>query len=51
MSEENIKRKIDSLIKELQDKTGVSDNEIDELKEILDLANFLYDKEWFYCRD
>ncbi len=45
MSEENIKRKIDSLLKELQEKTGVSDKEIDEFKKIMDLADFSQDQE------
>ena len=40
MSEENINRKIDSLLKELQNKTGVSDEEIDEFKKIMELAEF-----------
>ena len=40
MSEENIKRKIDSLLKELQEKTGVSDDEMDEFKKMMDLADF-----------
>ena len=46
MSEENIKRKIDSLLKELQEKTGVSDDEMDEFKNIMDLADFSQDLEW-----
>ncbi len=45
MSEENIKRKIDALLKELQEKTGVSDEEMNELKEIMDLADFFQDQE------
>ena len=45
MSEENIKRKIDSLLKELQEKTGVSDKKIDEFKKIMDLADFSQDQE------
>ena len=45
MSEENIKRKIDSLLKELQEKTKVSDEGIDEFKEIMDLADFSQDQE------
>ena len=39
MSEENIQGKIDALLKELQEKTGVSDEEMDEFKKIMDLAN------------
>tara|TARA_Y100001968_G_scaffold306194_1_gene322798 strand:+ start:1478 stop:1651 length:174 start_codon:yes stop_codon:yes gene_type:complete len=35
-SEENIKEKVNSLLKELKDKTGVSDEEMDEFKEIID---------------
>ncbi len=45
MSEENIKRKIDALLKELQEKTGVSNEELDEFKNIMDLADFSQDKE------
>ena len=45
LSEENIKRKIDSLLKELQEKTGVSDEEMDEFKKIMDLADFSQDQE------
>ena len=45
MSEENIKRKIDSLLNELQEKTGVSDEEIDELKKIMEVADFSQDHE------
>ena len=40
MSEENIKKKIDSLLKELQKKTGVSDEDLEEFKKIMDLADF-----------
>ena len=40
MSEENIQRKIDALLKELQEKTGVSDEEMDEFKKIMELADF-----------
>tara|TARA_Y100001968_G_scaffold265329_1_gene254487 strand:- start:366 stop:503 length:138 start_codon:yes stop_codon:yes gene_type:complete len=45
LSEENIKRKIDALLKELQDKTGISDMEMDEFKKIMDLTNFSQDQE------
>ena len=45
MSEENIKRKIDSLLKELQEKTGVSDEEMDEFKKIIELADLSQDQE------
>ena len=45
MGEENIKRKIVSLLRELQDKTGVSDEEIIEFKKIIDLADFSQDQE------
>tara|TARA_Y100001968_G_scaffold331731_1_gene387441 strand:+ start:434 stop:571 length:138 start_codon:yes stop_codon:yes gene_type:complete len=44
LTEENIKRKIDFLIKELQEMTGVSDSEIDEFKKIMDLADFSHDE-------
>ena len=40
MNTENIQKKIDSLLIELQEQTGVSDEEIDEFKRILDLADF-----------
>ena len=45
MSEETIKRKIDSLLKELQEKTGVSDEEIVEFEKIINLADFSQDRE------
>jgi len=45
LSEENIKRKIDSLLKELQEKTRVSDEEMDEFKKTMDLADFSQDQE------
>tara|TARA_B100000214_G_C23827534_1_gene562632 strand:- start:678 stop:815 length:138 start_codon:yes stop_codon:yes gene_type:complete len=45
LSEENIKRKIDSLLKELQMKTGVTDEKMNEFKKILDLAEFPQDQE------
>ena len=45
LSEENIKRKIDALLKELQEKTGVSDEEMDEFKTIMELADFSQDQE------
>ena len=44
MSEENIKRKIDVLLKELQEKTEVSDEEMDEFKKIMELADFSQDQ-------
>ena len=44
MSEENIKRKIDALLKELQEKTDVSDEEMDEFKKIMELADFSQDQ-------
>ena len=43
MSTENIQKKIDSLLLELQEKTGVSTEELDEFQEILDLADFSED--------
>ena len=45
MSEENIQRKIDALLKELQETTGVSDEEMDEFKKIMELADFSQDQE------
>ena len=38
------KRKIDALLKELQEKTGVSDEEMDEFKKIMELADFSQDE-------
>tara|TARA_Y100001968_G_scaffold50291_1_gene40895 strand:+ start:674 stop:805 length:132 start_codon:yes stop_codon:yes gene_type:complete len=43
LSEENIKKKIDSLLKELKEKTGVSDEEMEELKKIMALEDFSQD--------
>tara|TARA_B100000965_G_scaffold324524_1_gene286497 strand:- start:34 stop:171 length:138 start_codon:yes stop_codon:yes gene_type:complete len=40
LSEENIKRKIDDLLKELQENTGVSDEEMVEFKKIMDFSDF-----------
>ena len=40
MNKENIQKKIDSLMIELQENTGVSDEELNELKEILELVDF-----------
>ena len=45
MSKENIKRKIDSLLKEIKEVTGVSDEDMDEFKEIIDLADLSQDQE------
>ena len=45
MSKENIQKKIDYLLIELQEMTGVSDQELNEFKTILDLADFSEDKE------
>jgi len=45
LSEENIKTKIDALLKELQAKTGVSEEEMDEFKKIMELADFSQDQE------
>ena len=36
----NIKKRINSLLHELQEKTGVTDEEIINLKKILDLTNY-----------
>ena len=35
----------DEILKQLQEKTGVSDQEMDEFKEIMDLGNFSQDQE------
>ena len=43
LSTSNIQKKIDSLLIELQEKTGASVEELDELKKILDLADFSKD--------
>jgi len=40
LTRENIHKKIESLLIELQEKTGVSDEELDEFKKILDLEHF-----------
>ncbi len=40
LSSENIKNKIESLLDELQKKTGVTEKELDEFKKILNLADF-----------
>ena len=40
MNTENIKKKIDYLMIELKEKIGVSDEDISELKKILDLSDF-----------
>tara|TARA_Y100001968_G_scaffold18055_1_gene14236 strand:+ start:415 stop:552 length:138 start_codon:yes stop_codon:yes gene_type:complete len=45
LSEENIKRKINALLNELQEKTGVSDEEINEFRKIMDLTDFSQDQE------
>ena len=45
LDEENIQRKIISLLNELQEKTGVSDEEMDEFKKIMDLADFSQDQD------
>tara|TARA_Y100001968_G_scaffold100353_1_gene90302 strand:- start:270 stop:407 length:138 start_codon:yes stop_codon:yes gene_type:complete len=45
LTEENIKTKIDLLIKDLQEKTGVSDREINEFKKIMDFADFSQDED------
>ena len=45
MSEENIKRKINTLLKELQEITGVSNEEIGELEKIINHADFSQDHE------
>tara|TARA_Y100001968_G_scaffold94006_1_gene84435 strand:+ start:330 stop:467 length:138 start_codon:yes stop_codon:yes gene_type:complete len=45
LSEENIKKKINSLLKELKEKTGVSDEEMKEFKKIMDLADFSQNQE------
>ena len=40
MSTESIQKKIDSLLIELQERTGVADEDIDEFRKILNLADF-----------
>tara|TARA_Y100001968_G_C19250969_1_gene664379 strand:- start:454 stop:609 length:156 start_codon:yes stop_codon:yes gene_type:complete len=45
LSKENIHKKLGILLKELQEKTGASDEELDELKKILDIADFFQDQE------
>tara|TARA_B100001250_G_C19492720_1_gene653836 strand:- start:364 stop:498 length:135 start_codon:yes stop_codon:yes gene_type:complete len=39
LNEDNIKKKIDSLLKELQEKTGVSDEKMEEFKKIMELTD------------
>ena len=41
---ENIQKKIDLLLNELKEITGVSDEDIDEFRKILDLTDFSEDK-------
>tara|TARA_Y100001968_G_scaffold45955_1_gene36073 strand:- start:154 stop:294 length:141 start_codon:yes stop_codon:yes gene_type:complete len=36
----SIQKKIESLLKQLQDKTGVSDEELEELKRILKITDY-----------
>tara|TARA_Y100001968_G_C18915796_1_gene507449 strand:+ start:245 stop:388 length:144 start_codon:yes stop_codon:yes gene_type:complete len=43
LNEKNINEKINSLLKELQKKTGVSDEKMEEFKKIIDLADFSQD--------
>ena len=40
MSTENIHKKLNTLLKELQAQTGVTDEELQEFKMILELADF-----------
>tara|TARA_Y100001968_G_C18845416_1_gene475569 strand:+ start:144 stop:284 length:141 start_codon:yes stop_codon:yes gene_type:complete len=44
VSEENIKKKINSLLNELQDMIGASNDEMDEFKSIIDVADFSQDE-------
>ena len=44
MITENIQKKIDLLLNELKEITGVSDEDIDEFRKILDLTDFSEDK-------
>ena len=45
MCEKNIQKKINLLLKELQDKTDVSDEKMDEFKKIMDLTDFSQDQQ------
>ena len=45
MTKENIKSKINSLLKELQENRGVSDEKMNEFKKIMELADFSQDQE------
>ena len=45
LSEEKIKRKIDALLRELHVKTGVSDEEMNEFKKLMELEDFSKDQE------
>ena len=40
LNSKNIQKKIDSLLIELQEKIGVTDEELEEFKNILDLTDF-----------
>ncbi len=43
MNKENIKKSIDSLLIKLKEKVGVSDDELNEFKEILEISEFSED--------
>ena len=43
MNQENVQKKINDLMLEIQEKTAVSVKELDELKKILELAEFSED--------
>jgi len=45
LTKENIKKKIRSLLNELQEKTGVADEEIINFEQILDLTDHSEEKE------
>tara|TARA_Y100001968_G_scaffold117332_1_gene106735 strand:+ start:493 stop:630 length:138 start_codon:yes stop_codon:yes gene_type:complete len=45
LEEANIKIKINSLLREIQYKTGVSDEEMMELKKIIEVADLSQEKE------
>tara|TARA_Y100001968_G_scaffold54191_1_gene45381 strand:+ start:264 stop:401 length:138 start_codon:yes stop_codon:yes gene_type:complete len=45
LTKEDIEKKIASLLIELQEKTGVSNDELEEFKKLLDLSSFSEDND------
>ena len=44
LSEKNIRERICSLLKELKENTGATNEDIDELIKIMDIADFILDE-------